>query len=56
MKKKMSALTVLACALACGTASAFTVDAELPAGNAIVNAIDGDTVSIRQDLRDTKGE
>ena len=43
-------------ALACGAASAFTVDAEIPAGNAIVNAIDGDTVSIRQDLRDTKGE
>ena len=52
----MVSAALVAMVLACGTASAFTVDAELPAGNAIVNAIDGDMVSLRQDLRDTKGE
>ena len=41
----------------CGAAvPGFTIDTEIPAGNAIVNSIEGDTVSIRQDLRDTKGE
>ncbi len=37
-------------------AHAFTVDADLPAGNVIVNSIDGDSVSLRQDLRDTAGD
>lgn len=45
-----AALAVLA---AGGRASAFTVDAGLPAGNIIVNSVDGDRVSVRQDLRDT---
>ena len=46
----------VAMALVCGTACGFTVDTAIPAGHAVVNAIDGDAVSLRQDLRDTKGE
>ena len=33
--------------------ASFTVDAELPAGNAIIEKIDGDTVRLKQDLRDS---
>ena len=43
-----SAVFVLA-----GTARAFTVDAELPAGNIAVDGIEGDVVKLRQDLRDS---
>ena len=35
---------------------AVTVDANLPAGNVVVEGISGDTVRLRQDLRDTSGE
>ena len=43
--------------LAAGTVSgAVTVDANLPAGNVVVEEISGDTVRLRQDLRDTAGE
>jgi len=35
-------------------AEAFTVDCDIPAGNVIVDAIDGDTAKVRQDMRDTK--
>ena len=31
----------------------FTVDADLPAGNIVVDGIDGDTVKVHQDLRDS---
>ena len=37
-------------------ASAFTVDADLPAGNAIVEEVVGDAVRLRPDLRDTAGD
>ena len=37
-----------------GVAPAFAVDADIPAGNAIVTAVEGDRVSLRQDLRGTK--
>ena len=33
--------------------ASFTVDTELPAGNAIVEKIDGNTVRLKQDLRDS---
>ncbi|MBI3854114.1 MAG: peptidase M14 [Planctomycetes bacterium] len=32
------------------------IDAELPGGNIIVDKVDGDSVSLHQDLRDTKGD
>lgn len=32
------------------------VDADLPGGNIVVDKIDGDTVSVHQDLRDTQGD
>ncbi|MFW6155307.1 MAG: peptidase M14 [Planctomycetota bacterium] len=35
--------------------SPLTVDADIPAGNIIVESIDGDTVRMRPDLRDTEG-
>lgn len=37
-------------------ADGLRVDADFPGGNAIVEAIEGDTVSLRQDLRDTEGD
>lgn len=33
----------------------MTVDADFPGGNIIVDRVEGDTITIRQDLRDTKG-
>ena len=53
MKKEiMVAAAIAACVCAGG---AVTVDANLPAGNVVVEGISGDTVRLRQDLRDTKG-
>lgn len=47
---------LLVAALLPGAASAFTVDAELPAGNIVVEEIAGDAVRLRPDLRDTAGD
>lgn len=33
----------------------FKIDVNYPGGNVIVEHLDGDTVQLRQDLRDTKG-
>lgn len=52
MKK---ALVPLAAFALQGAGRAFTIDAGIPAGNIVVEAIDGDTVRLRQDLRDTSG-
>ena len=32
------------------------IDCEFPGGNIVVDAIEGDTVSLHQDLRDTRGD
>jgi hypothetical protein len=37
-------------------AAGFAVDADFPGGNIIVEKIEGDTVFVRQDLRDTQGD
>jgi hypothetical protein len=37
-------------------ADGLRVDADFPGGNVIVEGIEGDTVSVRQDLRDTEGD
>ena len=37
-------------------AEALAVDADFPGGNAIIEKIEGDTVALRQDLRDTAGD
>src|SRR5262247_3923851 len=34
---------------------AVRVDADIPGGNIVVDKIEGDTVSVHQDLRDTQG-
>ena len=34
----------------------FAVDAQIPAGNVVVEKIEGDTVRVRPDLRDTQGD
>ena len=53
MKKEiMVAAAIAACVCAGGV---VTVDTSLPAGNVVVEGISGDTVRLRQDLRDTKG-
>jgi len=36
-------------------AAAFTIDSAFPGGNIIVEGVDGDTVHLRPDLRDTEG-
>lgn len=36
--------------------SDFTVSTDMPAGNIIVDKIEGDTVFVRQDMRDTEGQ
>lgn len=36
--------------------AAVRIDDDIPGGNIIVDAVDGDTVSVRQDLRDTEGD
>ena len=51
---KIVVAAVVACAAAC--AGSVAVDANLPAGNVVVEGISGDTVRLRQDLRDTAGE
>ena len=52
----VSAWIVSGLLLAAGAARGeVTVDANLPAGNVIVESVAGDTVRVRQDLRDTKG-
>lgn len=35
--------------------SSIQIDAEFPGGNIIVDSIYGDTILLRQDLRDTEG-
>ena len=52
-KHMAKALVVLAVAFLPAVGSAFLVDDDLPAGNIVVDGIDGDTVKVRQDLRDS---
>ncbi|MEX0887513.1 MAG: hypothetical protein WD009_13855 [Phycisphaeraceae bacterium] len=37
------------------TATEPTVDTDIPAGNAVIEQVDGDTIHLRPDLRDTEG-
>ena len=46
---------MLSFVLAALVQDALAVDAAFPGGNAVVEKIDGDIVSLRQDLRDTEG-
>jgi hypothetical protein len=48
-------LILLCCSAAASAAASVTVDADFPAGNIIVEGVDGDTVRLRPDLRDTEG-
>lgn len=36
--------------------AAITVDSDFPGGNIIVDSIEGDTIAVHQDLRDTEGD
>ena len=52
--EKTRVLALVAALAACVCARGdVVVDAEMPAGNIIVEGIDGDTVKVRQDLRDS---
>ena len=42
--------------LQCAAFAAIRVDAHLPGGNIIVDSIEGDTIRVHQDLRDTEGD
>ena len=50
---KLFGAAMLAAVMTTAAAHGFTVDADLPAGNIVVDGIDGDTVKVRQDLRDS---
>ncbi len=52
-RKRLFGAAMLAAALAAVDAHGLTVDADLPAGNIVVDGIDGDTVKVHQDLRDS---
>ena len=52
MKMKL-AMAVAAMAASLCAAGEVIVDADMPAGNIVVDGIDGDTVKVRQDLRDS---
>ena len=52
-RKRLLGAAMLVAALAAADVCGFTVDTDLPAGNIIVEGIDGDTVKVRQDLRDS---
>jgi len=47
---------LLAALLLCLSQDEIKVDADIPGGNIIVDKIDGNTVMVHQDLRDTAGE
>jgi len=54
----MNMIRILALLIALGfstTAAGITVDASFPGGNIVVEKIEGDTVTLRSDLRNTKG-
>jgi len=53
MRKRLFGAAMLAAVMVNINAHGFTVDADLPAGNIIVDGIVGDTVKVRQDLRDS---
>lgn len=53
MKMKTPAVLMLLCStIAC--AAEITVDADYPGGNIVLERIDGDTVTLQQELRDTE--
>src|SRR6185295_7641207 len=49
-------MTPLFAALLLLAQDGIRIDADLPGGNIVVDKIDGDTVSVHQDLRDTQGD
>ena len=52
-RKRLFGAAMVAAALVSINAHGFTVDADLPAGNIVVDGIDGNTVKVHQDLRDS---
>lgn len=48
IRKSLFGAVMLAAALVSINAHGFTVDADLPAGNIVVDGIDGDTVKVRR--------
>jgi hypothetical protein len=54
---RITALLVLAFVLASSTLAADpTISADFPGGNIVVEKIDGDRITLRPDLRDTRGD
>ena len=53
IRNKLFGAAMLAAVMVSIDAHGFTVDADLPAGNIVVDGIDGDTVNLHQDLRDS---
>ncbi len=45
----------VACCVLTAAAEGVTVDADFPGGNAVIEKVEGDTVVLHQDLRDTAG-
>lgn len=56
MKHTFALVGVLAAGLSFPALADITVDAELPSGNIVFSGINGSTVSVNPDLRDTQGD
>ena len=55
MPIRVAGLLIAGMVIAGANAEEFRIDCDFPGGNIIVESIDGDTVSLRQDPRDTPG-
>lgn len=55
MRHKILVLCLMPALLPFG-AAAVRVDARIPGGNIVVDSIDGDTIRVHQDLRETRGD
>ncbi|MCL4782377.1 MAG: hypothetical protein KJZ70_05020, partial [Bryobacterales bacterium] len=49
-------LSALLACLAFAAAASVEVDADIPGGNILIESVTGDTIRVRQDLRDTQGQ
>ena len=52
-RKRLFGAVMLGAVMTAVGAHGFIVDADLPAGNIVVDGIDGNTVKVHQDLRDS---
>src|SRR5688572_24183643 len=54
-RRPMNVLALAGMILCAAAQDRIAVDADVPGGNIVVEKVDGDTVTVHQDLRDTEG-